>query len=49
MRMPMMNNYMTKILILNYLIGGSHISSILQTNGTEATVCWSIPSNTKPC
>ena len=48
MRMPMMNNYMTHTLTLNCLTGGSCISSILQTNGTEATVCWSIPPNTRP-
>ena len=41
-------NYMTHTLTLNYLTGGSCISQILQTNGTEATVCWSIPPNTRP-
>ena len=33
MRVPMMNNYMTQTLILNYLTGGSCFSSVLQTNG----------------
>ena len=47
MGMPIMNNYMTQTLILNYWTGGSRISPILQTNGTEATICWSIPPNTK--
>ena len=37
MRMPMMNNYITHTLTLNYLTGGSCISLILQTDGTEAT------------
>ena len=48
MRTPMMNNYMTQTLTLNYLTGGSCIISMLQTNGTEETVCWSIPPNTRP-
>ena len=48
MHMPMMNNHMTPTLTLNYLTGGSCISLILQTNGTEATVYWSIPPNTMP-
>ena len=39
---------MTPTLTLNYLTGGSCISLILQTNGKEATVCWSIPPNTRP-
>ena len=38
MRMPMMNNHMTPTQLLHYLRGGSCISLILQTNGTEATV-----------
>ena len=39
---------MTPTLTLNYSTGGSFINLILQTNGKEATVCWSISPNTRP-